>query len=84
MVIVFDARTGAPAAFLLDHGFITDQRTGAAGGVAARWLAPERIEVVAVIGTGLQARKQVQALRAVRPVAGEIRVWGRAASRRSR
>jgi ornithine cyclodeaminase/alanine dehydrogenase-like protein (mu-crystallin family) len=81
MVIAFDARTGAPVAFLLDHGFITDQRTGAAGGVAARWLAPDRIEAVAVIGTGLQARKQIEALRAVRRVIGEIRVWGRDASR---
>jgi ornithine cyclodeaminase/alanine dehydrogenase-like protein (mu-crystallin family) len=61
LVIVFDARTGSPIAFLLDGGFVTDQRTGAAGGVAARWLAPERVEVVAVIGTGLQARKQVEA-----------------------
>ena len=42
LVVVFDARTGAPIAFLLDGGFVTDQRTGAAGGVAARWLAPER------------------------------------------
>src|SRR5947199_3723483 len=81
LVMVFDGRTGAPVAFLLDGGFITDQRTGAAGGVAARWLAPERVEVVAVIGTGLQARKQVEALRAVRPVVGGIRVWGRNASR---
>ena len=30
MVVVFDANTGAPAAFLLDNGFITDFRTGAA------------------------------------------------------
>ncbi|MDP9185330.1 MAG: ornithine cyclodeaminase family protein, partial [Actinomycetota bacterium] len=52
LVIVFDAGTGAPIAFLLDGGFVTDQRTGAAGGVAARWLAPERVDVVAVIGTG--------------------------------
>jgi ornithine cyclodeaminase len=81
MVVVFDASTGAPVAFLVEHGFITDQRTGAAGGVVARWLAPERREVAAVIGTGLQARKQVEALRAVRPFVGEIRVWGRNASR---
>jgi ornithine cyclodeaminase/alanine dehydrogenase-like protein (mu-crystallin family) len=77
LVLVFDATNGAPAAFLMDNGFITDQRTGAAGGVAARWLAPERVEVVAMIGTGLQARKQVEALRVVRPDLGEIRVWGR-------
>jgi ornithine cyclodeaminase/alanine dehydrogenase-like protein (mu-crystallin family) len=83
LVLVFDATTGAPVAFLLDNGFITDQRTGAAGGVATRWLAPERVDVVAVIGTGLQARKQVEALRAVRPDPHEIRVWGRNGDRAS-
>jgi ornithine cyclodeaminase/alanine dehydrogenase-like protein (mu-crystallin family) len=77
LVLVFDATTGAPVAFLLDNGFITDQRTGAAGGVAARWLAPERVDIVAVIGTGLQARKQVEALRVVRSEIREVRVWGR-------
>src|SRR6476661_10283599 len=76
LVVVFDARTGSPLAFLLDGGFVTDQRTGAAGGVAARWLAPEHVEVVAVIGTGIQARRQVEALRCVRDVTA-VRVWGR-------
>ena len=77
LVLVFDASTGAPVAFLLDGGLITDTRTGAAGGVAARWLAPARVGVVAVIGTGIQARRQVEALRCERPEIGEIRVWGR-------
>jgi len=77
LVLVFDATTGAPIAILLDGGLITDTRTGAAGGVAARWLAPETVDVVAVIGTGIQARRQVEALRCVRPELGEIRVWGR-------
>ncbi len=81
LVLVFDAATGAPVAFLLENGFITDQRTGAAGGVATRWLAPERVDVVAVIGTGLQSRKQVEALRAVRPDPREIRLWGRNSDR---
>ncbi len=77
LVLVFDATTGAPVAFLLDGGALTDTRTGAAGGVAARWLAPSRVDVVAVIGAGIQARRQVEALRCVRPELGEIRVWGR-------
>jgi ornithine cyclodeaminase len=77
MVIVFDARTGAPAALLLDGGYLTDLRTGAAGGVAARHLAPTRVRTVAVIGTGAQARKQVEALTVVRPGIVEVRVWGR-------
>ena len=77
LVIVFDARNGSPAALLLDGGYLTDLRTGAAGGVAARHLAPERVERVAVIGTGAQARQQVDALAEVRPGFTEVRVWGR-------
>ena len=60
MIVVFDARTGAPAAFLLDNGFITDLRTGAAGAVAAKYLARKKIQTVAVIGTGGQARYQTR------------------------
>ncbi|MGZ6546293.1 MAG: ornithine cyclodeaminase family protein, partial [Actinomycetota bacterium] len=77
MVIVFDAQTGAPAALLLDNGFLTDLRTGAAGGVAARYLAPEQVWTVAVIGTGAQARYQLDALSIVRPGFTSVRVWGR-------
>jgi ornithine cyclodeaminase len=84
MVLVFDAGTGAPLAFLLDGGYVTDTRTGAAGGVASRWLAPARVETVAVIGTGIQARRQVDALRVVRPGIGEVRVWGRDAEKAER
>jgi ornithine cyclodeaminase len=80
LVLVFDAATGAPVAFLLDGGYVTDTRTGAAGGVAARWLAPDDVAVVAVIGTGMQARRQVEAVRCVRGV-GAVRVWGRNADR---
>jgi ornithine cyclodeaminase/alanine dehydrogenase-like protein (mu-crystallin family) len=83
MVLVFDAGTGEPVAMLLDGGLLTDVRTGAAGGVAARWLAPERVDTVAVIGTGIQARRQIEALRCVRNV-GEVRVWGRDAERAAR
>jgi ornithine cyclodeaminase/alanine dehydrogenase-like protein (mu-crystallin family) len=77
MVIVFDASTGALAALLLDNGALTDLRTGAAGGVAARHLAPEQVWTVAVIGTGAQARYQLDALALVRPGFTSVRVWGR-------
>ncbi len=76
MVVVFDANTGAPAAFLLDHGFITDFRTGAAGAVAAKYLARKKIDAVAVIGTGGQARYQLEMLASERNF-GEVRIWGR-------
>ena len=77
MVIAFDATSGAPVALLLDGGYLTDLRTGAAGGVAARWLAPSRVAKVTVIGTGIQARRQVEALRVVAPGGFDVTVWGR-------
>jgi ornithine cyclodeaminase/alanine dehydrogenase-like protein (mu-crystallin family) len=76
MIVVFDAATGAPAAFLLDNGFITDFRTGAAGAVAAKYLARKKIAAVAVIGTGAQARYQLEMLALVRSFS-EVRVRGR-------
>jgi ornithine cyclodeaminase len=45
--------------------------------VAARHLAPTRVTTVGVIGTGTQARMQVEALAVVRPGIREVRVWGR-------
>jgi ornithine cyclodeaminase/alanine dehydrogenase-like protein (mu-crystallin family) len=77
MVVLFDASDGAPVALLLDGGELTDLRTGAAGGVAARWLAPQTVRTVAVIGTGAQARRQVEALQVVRSGIEDVRVWGR-------
>ncbi len=66
LMAVFDAATGLPAALLLDNGFLTDIRTGAAGAVAADHLARQRITTVGVIGSGIQARFQVHCLRVVR------------------
>lgn len=66
LMAVFDASTGFPAAILLDNGFLTDIRTGAAGAVAADLLARGSIDTVGVIGSGLQARHQIRCLRTVR------------------
>jgi ectoine utilization protein EutC len=76
MVVLFDAKTGAPAAILLDNGFITDLRTAAAGAVAAKHLSRKDVGTVAVIGTGVQARYQVEMLALVRTFP-EVRIWGR-------
>lgn len=69
LMAVFDANTGLPVALLLDNGFLTDIRTGAAGAVAAEALAPSTITTVGVLGSGVQARHQVRCLRAVRTFA---------------
>jgi ornithine cyclodeaminase len=76
MVLVFDASTGAPAALLLDNGFITEQRTGSAGAVAARHLARKDARIVGVVGCGNQARYQLASLALVRPFR-EVRIYGR-------
>src|SRR3989441_6315881 len=76
MVLAFDAQTGVPAALLLDNGFITDQRTGAAGAVAARHLARRDAAVVGIVGCGSQARHQLVSLALVRPFR-EVRIYGR-------
>ena len=67
LMILFSARTGLVEALYLDNGYLTDIRTAAAGAVAARHLAPERVETAGVIGTGVQARLQMQAAHLVRP-----------------
>ena len=66
MMILLSAKIGFPEALLLDNGYLTDVRTGAAGAIAAKHLARSQIETVGVIGAGAQARYQVRALRLVR------------------
>jgi ectoine utilization protein EutC len=68
LVLVFDATTGIPQAILLDNGYLTDLRTGAAGAVAAKHLAHESLTKIAMIGAGLEARFQMRALTQVREV----------------
>lgn len=66
MMTLFSAKTGVPQALLLDNGYLTDIRTGAAGAVAARHLSRKDVETVGVIGAGAQARCQMMALQKVR------------------
>lgn len=75
LMTLFSAKTGLVEAVLLDNGYLTDVRTAAAGAVAAKHLAPE-VETAGVIGTGLQARLQIEAAHLVRPF-GRVLVWGR-------
>ena len=76
LMILFSARTGLVEALLLDNGYLTDVRTAAAGAVAARHLAPARVTCAGVMGTGVQARLQIEAAHLVRPFE-KVLVWGR-------
>ena len=66
MMVLMSAKTGFCEAVLLDNGYLTDLRTGLAGAVAARHLAPENPGTVGVIGAGAQARYQIESLALVR------------------
>lgn len=76
MMVVLSARTGQVQALLLDNGYLTDVRTAAAGAVAARHLARADATTAAVLGAGMQARMQLQALTLVRPLRA-ARIWAR-------
>ena len=74
-VLVFDAETGQTRA-LLDGTFLTALRTGAASGLATDLLARPEAAVVGMIGAGGQARMQIEAICAVRPIT-TVRVYSR-------
>lgn len=76
MMILFQTRTGLTESILLDNGYLTDVRTAAAGAVAAKYLAKSQVKCVGVIGTGVQARYQIEALSYVRDFR-TIYVYGR-------
>src|SRR5207245_6853508 len=73
--MVFDPANGTPLA-LMDGTYITATRTAAASALATRLLAREDARVLAVLGTGVQARSHARALARVRDFA-EVRVAGR-------
>ena len=66
MMVLISAKTGIPMSVLLDNGYLTEIRTGIAGAIAAKHLAREKIETAGVIGSGSQARYQMEALKLVR------------------
>ncbi len=76
VMLVFSSRTGRLEAVLLDDGWLTEVRTALAGQIAAKYLAPHRVEQIAILGTGLQARLQVEYLKPVTSCRN-IHVWGR-------
>jgi ornithine cyclodeaminase len=76
LMLVFDAQTGVPTTALFDNGYLTDVRTALAGAVAARHLALPDASTVGVLGAGVQARLQIEALRLVRPVERAL-IWAR-------
>ncbi|MDX1494731.1 MAG: hypothetical protein R3253_11755, partial [Longimicrobiales bacterium] len=76
VLMVFSQKTGGLELVLRDRCWLTDMRTAAAGAVAARRLAPSSVECIGIVGTGVQARMQLEMLRTVVD-ARRCLVWGR-------
>ncbi|MEQ8485276.1 MAG: ornithine cyclodeaminase family protein [Pseudomonadales bacterium] len=79
-LLVYERDTGRLVCVLVDRGWLTDLRTALAGALAAEALAPAEIRTIGVLGTGVQARLQVECLADVTPCR-QVRVWGRDAAR---
>ena len=73
-ILLIDPKTGFPLA-IMDGTHITNMRTGAAGGIAARYLAKENCVKAAFIGAGMQAETQVMAMMVTRPTVKDISIF---------
>ena len=82
LVPLFQAKTGELLA-LIEASYLGQMRTGAASGVATKLLARADARTVGIIGTGFQARTQLEAVAAVREIES-IRAFGRDTERRER
>jgi len=76
MMIAISTQTGEPIALLLDNGYLTQLRTAIAGLICAKYLAPKMVSAIGIIGTGEQARFQVNALKHFTDCR-DVYVWGR-------
>jgi thiomorpholine-carboxylate dehydrogenase len=79
MIELLDRTTGQPLA-VMDGRLITEMRTAAVSAVAVQALAPTRAKTLGILGSGVQARAHIDALRAVHPAFREpnaIRIWSR-------
>lgn len=76
MMLLFNQQTGEQACILQDEGYLTDTRTAVAGAIAAKYLAPKKVKRIGIVGTGTQARIQLQYLKKVVDC-NQVLVWGR-------
>ena len=80
LVLVMSARTGMVEALLYDEMMLTDIRTGLGGAIASRALARRDSRMALVLGTGPQARRQIESHSVLMPQLA-YRVWGRDAAK---
>lgn len=80
LMLVLSSEDGSLLGTLVDNGYLTELRTGAAGAIAAELLARRDATTVAIVGAGSQARYQLDALLRVRSIEN-VRVASRSPER---
>ena len=76
LMILLDSKTGVLKSVLLDKGYLTDVRTAIAGAIAAKHLSNPESSNVGIIGAGIQAKMQLEALLLVRNIKTAY-IWSR-------
>ena len=76
LMILLDSQTGFIKSVLLDKGYLTDVRTAIAGAIAAKHLSNHDSTKAGIIGAGLQAKLQLEALTLVREI-NTAYIWSR-------
>ena len=76
LMILLDSETGVLKSVLLDKGYLTDVRTAIAGAIAAKYLSNPQSTKAGIIGAGIQAKLQLQALSLVRDIETAF-IWAR-------
>ncbi len=75
LIILLEPETGKPLA-IMDGTWITNIRTGAAGGIAAKYLARKASKIIGMVGAGTQAKTQLLALNEVFEIE-EVKVYAK-------
>lgn len=73
-ILLIDPKTGFPLA-VMDGTHITNMRTGAAGGIAIKYLAKDKCDKIAFIGSGIQAQTQLEAAMLARPKLSQASIF---------
>jgi ornithine cyclodeaminase/alanine dehydrogenase-like protein (mu-crystallin family) len=74
-IVLYATDTGQPLA-AMDGRLITEMRTAAVSAAVTKYLAPTGCRILALLGSGVQARAHLQALSCVRSFS-QVRVWSR-------
>lgn len=83
MILLCDTHTSYPLA-IMDGTYITAMRTGAAGGIAVKYLAKKDSSVIGMIGAGEQAETQLLAINEILPKIKEVKAFSRHEDSRQR